>query len=341
MKTILILAVASLLAGPAWAQGQPGANEMNPEIAEMLSTNPPPKGFATRLDYIKSFTKEKNILNAYRAGEISKEEAMLALAGLGDKMSNDTYGKVVDQNGEPVLDAKVVGNVDLTFGDSKAYKTTTDAKGLFHFLGLRGQGLGIELEKDGYYFNYMLPSADRPQNYLPDPNNPLIFTMWKLRGAEPMVHDKKFYGINPDGRIFTIDLVNKKKIEGTNALGDLRVQIQRPAKIKRGGKFDWSLVITAIGGGVIEVTNASYLYEAPKSGYQQTYEVRMAAANPNWQEQIERAFYIKSRDGKVYGHFHVNIIPNYNDTSVFDMESYVNPAGSRNLEFDPNKEIDQ
>jgi hypothetical protein len=65
----------------------------------------------------------------------------------------------------------------------------------------------------------------------------------------------------------------------------------------------------------------------------------MTAADPSWQEQISRTFYIKSRDGKVYGHFHVNIIPNYNDTSVFDMESYVNPAGSRNLEFDPSKQI--
>jgi hypothetical protein len=320
------------------AQNQPSVSEINPEIAAML-TNAPPSGFTTRMEYIRSFTRESAILDAYHAGKLNKDEAMLALAELGDKVSNDTYGKVVDQSGNPLAEVKVVGNVDLAFGDSKAYKTTTDAQGLFHFLGLRGQGLGVELEKNGYYFDYMSPSADRPNSYLPDPNNPLIFTMWKMRGAEPMVHDKKFYGINPDGRVFTIDLLNKQKIEGTNAVGDLWVQIQRPAKIKRGEKFDWSLVITAIGGGVIEVTNTGYLYEAPESGYQQTYEVHMTAADPSWQEQISRTFYIKSRDGKVYGHFHVNIIPNYNDTSVFDMESYVNPAGSRNLEFDPSKQI--
>ena len=46
MKMIMTLAVTSLLALPAWTQSQPGTNKMNPEIAEMLSTNPPPKGFA-------------------------------------------------------------------------------------------------------------------------------------------------------------------------------------------------------------------------------------------------------------------------------------------------------
>jgi len=90
---------------------------------------------------------------------------------------------------------------------------------------------------------------------------------------------------------------------------------------------------------VIEATSAGYLYEAPESGYRQTYELHMSVADPNWQEQIEKTFFIKSRDGKVYGYFHVTIIPNYNDISVFKTESFINPAGSRNLEFDPAKEI--
>jgi hypothetical protein len=91
MKMILTLAFASFLAVLTLAQGQPSANETNPEIAEIFSNAPPPPaGFATPMDYVKSFTREKDILNAYHGGKLSKEEAMLALESLGNKVSMDT-----------------------------------------------------------------------------------------------------------------------------------------------------------------------------------------------------------------------------------------------------------
>jgi hypothetical protein len=65
----------------------------------------------------------------------------------------------------------------------------------------------------------------------------------------------------------------------------------------------------------------------------------MSVTNFAWRNQIEKTFYLKSRDGQVYGHFHVTIIPDYNDTSIFKIESYINPGESRNLEYDPSKEI--
>ena len=259
-----------------------------------------------------------------------------------NKQPLDLYGKVVDQYGEPVVGAKVQGNVMLNADDDntkdEVHFTETDSEGRFSFVGLHGVELGVWPQKQGYDYNLKLPSK-RPDKYQPDPNNPVVFTMWKARGAEPMIHDEKFYGINPDGQIFTIDLVNKRKIEGENVAGDLLVQIQRPPQIQPREKYDWSFVMTAINGGFIEVTENSYLNEAPEDGYQQKYEIDMSSSNPSWQEQIEKTFYIKSRGGQVYGHLHITVIPNYNDTSVFKTDSYINPAGSRDLEFDPSKQI--
>jgi hypothetical protein len=214
----------------------------------------------------------------------------------------------------------------------------TDSQGCFHFTELHGKGLGIWPQKEGYEYSLRLPSK-RPDDYQSNPNNLVVFTMWKLRGAEPMIHDRKFYGMTPDWRTFTVDLVNKKKIEGSNAVGDLLVQIQRPTQIKPSEKFDWSFAMSAIGGGVIEVTNVCYLNEAPENGYQPSYEVNMSATNLNWREEVEKTFYLTSRNGHVYGHFHVTVIPNYNNTSVFKIESYINPSTSRNLEFDPKTQM--
>lgn len=318
-----------------FAQNQPMVNEKNSEYAQLL-TNAPPPGFATRMDYVKSFTRESAILDAYHSGKLNKDEAMLALAELEDKVSNDTYGKVVDQSGNPLAEVKVVGNVDLAFGDSKAYKTTTDAQGLFHFLGLRGQGLGVELEKNGYYFDYMSPSADRPNSYLPDPNNPLIFTMWKLRGAEPMVHDKLHAYIPCDGSIIKFDLLTGKK----SLDGDFNVSLTRnPVSIVRSKPFAWSVTLEVTNGGLQAITNV-YPNEAPAEGYQSKITFDFQPNSKEWTSHFTPKFYFKAKNGQVFGRMAINIMSDFQPPpTLFDAEIYANPGGSRNLEFDPSKQI--
>ena len=61
--------------------------------------------------------------------------------------------------------------------------TKTDSQGCFHFLHIRGAGIGILPQKEGYFYNQRLLSG-RPKDYSPDPSNPLIFTMWKIHGPE-------------------------------------------------------------------------------------------------------------------------------------------------------------
>lgn len=335
MKTILTLAVASLLAVPTWAQGQPGTNEINPEIAEMLSTNPPAKGFATRLDYIKSFTSEKKIIDAYHSGKIDKNEAMLAMelnpVAPGDKVLLDTYGKVVDQDGQPVVDAKVQANVETSFSDSTDYHTKTDAQGLFHFLGLHGQGLGIELQKDGYYFNYMLPSAQRPGNYLPDPSNPMVLTMWKLHGAEPIKHAQLHAYIPCDGTVTRFDLLTGKKNSG----GDLSVSLARnPLNIERQKPFAWTLTLQITNGGFQNITNI-YPYEAPSNGYQSSMIFHYESGSSNWTSQIQPQLYFKGNNGQIYGRMTLKVMTDFQPPpTLFDADIYANPAGSRNLEYE-------
>jgi len=261
------------------------------------------------------------------------------MAGINAKPIN-VYGKVIDQFGQPVVDATVNGDTLLMISFERSggetVSTITDAQGRFSFTGLHGARFGLKIEKAGYKYDTQL-NVNWWNNYKPDPDNPAIFHMWKLQGAEPMVSDSKFYGIKPDGRFYTIDLINGTKTEGTTGQGDLIVQIIRPAQIQQGQKFDWSFTMQANDGGFIETTDP-YLNEAPESGYQSQYTITMSANDPNWQEEVQdKTFYLESRNGTVYGQMRVTIIPNYNDTSVFKFESYVNPSGSRDLEIDPKK----
>lgn len=152
--------------------------------------------------------------------------------------------------------------------------------------------------------------------------------------------------IEPDGRCFTIDFLKNEITEGTNVAGDVVFQIKRPPEIKPREKYDWSFVMTAIDGGFIEVTNNAYLNEAPEIGYQQQYQVIRYATNVvNYSTyplyRTDRTFFLKSRGGQVYGHFHINELePDYRGgMAALRIEYYINPAGSRNLEFDPAKQI--
>jgi hypothetical protein len=166
----------------------------------------------------------------------------------------------------------------------------------------------------------------------PDPKNPIIFKMWKKGVVESLIVGSKFYGINPDGQPSTIDFVQQKKKNGINLPGDIIVRVERPATIQPRTKYDWSYSIEAVDGGVISTAD-EFLYRAPMTGYQPKYEFTMSATNANWHSEVKnQQFYFKSRNGQVYGAFVVEIIPYYNDKSVFNVQYSVNSSGSRNLE---------
>jgi hypothetical protein len=87
-----------------------------------------------------------------------------------------------------------------------------------------------------------------------------------------------------------------------------------------------------VDGGII-ATNDDFMYRAPEAGYRDKYEFAMPATSTNWLPEIDhQQFYVKSRNGQVFGSLEVRVIPDYNDRSVFDVHYAANPSGSRNLE---------
>lgn len=305
-----------------------------------LSTNAPPSGFATRLDYLKSFTSEKEILDARNKGLINEEEAMLAMEAFSSKMESrpmDTYGKVVDQHGQPIADVKVKGLLKVGIGVSDEHDTKTDAQGQFHFLRLSGLGLGIRLEKIGYEDGNIIP-YQRPNNYLPDAGKPLIITMWKKQGAEPMAHYDVEFTVPRNGATNCFNLMTGKN---DNA-GGLAVQLRRepleipPQSLRK--PFNWSLTLAITNGGLIEFTNQPYPYEAPAEGYQKAITLNFQADMDGWQSWAKRNYYF--HDGMLYGRMSIEVHAGApTPESFFEIQAYVNPSSSRNLEFDSSKQI--
>lgn len=268
------------------------------------------------------------------------------------------WGRVIDQNDEPVPGVSVTATItthqipsaDVKPQPTPIYSVSSDSSGLFHFKGRAGRGFTIEtMKKTGYVlppalqnrtnnlFWYNYDQLD-PKGFKADGDSPVLFRMWKIGLPDKLIAGEGFYGIVPDGRIYSIDLLSKAKLEGTSG-GDLRVRIRRPESINLGDRgYDWSFEIEGQGGGLI-LTQDEFMYSAPANGYQSAYGLKFTANDEHWTDQVERRFFLQSRDGKVYARLVVEVFANYRDKAVFSVKYFANPNGSRNLEYDPLQNV--
>ena len=257
------------------------------------------------------------------------------------------YGRVVDQHGNPLSGAKVRGNVKISrqWMEQKwdEHYTTTDNDGRFQFTGLHGQEFVVSPSNEGYdskessrNFAYSVLTPER-ERHRPDPSAPIVFRMWKLKGAEPLVHiEVDRVGVPVNGAPTSFDLLTGKKLPGG---GDLVLKVGRqPEHIQRGQRFDWKAVIEVPCGGIAEMNDA-YPNEAPADGYEAQFTIEMPANSKEWQSSVTRSFYVKARDGKLYARLTLRITADYEPPPTgVTLEAWVNPSGSRNLEYDPAKQ---
>jgi len=271
-----------------------------------------------------------NIAEGYNQGAINKAEAMQAAQAEENKHSLDIYGKIVDKYGEPVAGAKVDGSVllngNVVESSGEMHVTQTDSQGRFQFIGIHGIHIGIWPKKEGYTYD-VKHGAQRPDNYIPDPNNLVIFRMWKIQGAAPLVSQTVESKIPSDGNSISFDLENGT--ESSN--GDFRVTFLRsPREIYRGrDKFDWALKIEMLNGGLLKQDD-TYPYSAPDNGYQPFFEKSMSSNDVPWRSTLDEKFYFKNSSGK-YGRMTFSLSGALMPPRV-QIDTAINPSGSKNLE---------
>jgi hypothetical protein len=334
------LVVAAITVGAWWffsgsqkTQTQDRANTAN--VFSESATAAHPQGTASPNPAISTSATLK-VLEQLK----SKAASMLEVLGTENRTPLDFYGKVVDQYGHPVSGAKVKGGILLNEGLDRSknedHYTETDNQGLFSFIGIHGVGIGFQFTKEGYDYDLKLPSA-RPRDYNVDPNNPMVFLMWKRQGSEPMVFARIHAYIPCDGSATHLNLLTGKLVVGG---GDMLVKLTRnPVNIVRGKPFDWTVMFEIPIGGLLEESDA-YPNEAPAEGYLPSITISMASDQLNWTSSLTRSFYFKSRGGQNYGRMTINITADFQPPPTsFNADIYANPSGSRNLEYDPSKRL--
>ncbi len=254
------------------------------------------------------------------------------------------YGKVVDENGAPVPNAAVDFSCnDFSWSGTSNYRRTSDKSGLFSISGISGKLLVVHVAKDGYYTsradNDAFYYAGQNVNFSPNKAKPELFHLRRIGAAEPLINIQhprntgRGYIVATNGVPVEISLSSGDIVAPDR--GDLRVECW--TKHETGTwKFDWRCRVTVVGGGLQRYTE-EFPFEAPLKGYETFDEINMPVSlGEDWGDSAKRSYFFHLANGN-YGRMNFEIIPS--GDHFFLLNSLVNPSGSRNLEFDPNKVV--
>jgi len=295
----------------------------------------------------ESFPKEKE----YSFGEV------LQIANAGDPEEAwrkgysapiDFWGKVVDQGGNPIPGTRICFYVDDNpdpYGKSKEFETVSDAEGYFSLEGKRGAALAISLvAKEGWrvikkpegFLRYWAKGT--PGHGFSSKENPELIVMRKKGEAANLIRlSRRQQKIEKDGTPVAVDLKTGKVAD--SGKGDLRVECWTDDQNKDEKKrYDWRCRISVPGGGLAPWKGEEgFEFEAPANGYKESDEISMSKTAERWLSSVERKYFVKTADGKyariIFGMF-------AGGYHFFVIEGYLNPSGSRNLEYDEAKQID-
>lgn len=253
------------------------------------------------------------------------------------------YGKVVDQNDQPVPGAtiKFVWNDTSSKGSSYA-ETISDAYGLFSLTDKKGKGVSVSVSKNGYYagnaangsFEY---AAFFEWNYHEgDENDPTIFRLVKKMSAEPLVVGSAFNTLSYEQGTYFYDLGQGKLSRQSPTGAGLKFIVTRSQTVQ-GQPFDWTWTVDGVEAAV-QPTTDEFPQFAPMSAYVPTWKIEEKADAESFRQTGQVRLYVHTNSGR-YAVVDLQLShPNKRELGpTLNVKSYLNPSGSRNLEYDPSK----
>lgn len=257
------------------------------------------------------------------------------------KLPIQFYGRAVDEREVPVAGAKVWFQwSDLTPEGASEDETVSDAAGLFSLTGKQGNGLSIKITKPGYYtpdrgnrFRFENARFWDANYYEPNPENPVLFHLQTKGAAEPLIVAKARPSVMRDGTPVRLDLLTGGAV---SASGQLEVAAWLPAENPyQRGEFNWRAKLSMPDGGLQE-HHDEFPFIAPENGFASEVEFNMAAGAPDWKQVVAKSYYFRFGSPSRYGRMDVRI---NGASQVVNVDYWLNPSGSRNLENDPAKQI--
>jgi hypothetical protein len=251
------------------------------------------------------------------------------------------YGKVIDQNSQPVEGAVVILTWS-TIGGTYKKILQTRTNGEFSITEIQGKGISVDVSKEHYRAGSKIRGSfdyGRFQDrhfHVPDKNDPVVFELWKLGDSEPMYYWYLNTDTPIDGNPTWIDVKNGKIKAAEADIAFATLRSEQPGS----RDSSYTLVIKTSDGGGIAMADEEFMFSAPNQGYQQEIKIEEKAGDPKFEGTKKLRFYLKTKDGKYAAV--VAEITQFNDPAAgLRMFIYFNPSGSKNLEFDSKRQINK
>jgi hypothetical protein len=264
------------------------------------------------------------------------------------------YGKVIDQDGAPVsqADIKLSANDKPLGGRPSEYSLKSDVAGLFSIENIAGLNLAVEVSKPGFrviprshgnvtssgLFEYSVSSSSIRGPHIANKESPVPFMLYRPGVTEDLIKvGEKNFRIARDGAPLKISL---DQGSGESHQVVLRCWNQDLGRSAGQRQYDWRLEIRVPNGGLLNRTE-NFAFEAPDGGYLSTETINMPATLPagQWHGFAKRSYFIRFDDG-IFARANLEMRAGGDHFVVW--ESFLNPTpGSRNLEYDPNRRVNQ
>lgn len=335
---LFIVIMAALIALVLWF-GKKKPVETPPIISVETNAAPPAATMPSQLIQTNA-PASKPTTNAVQAQPQSKWEQIQPILATQNDIPIVFYGRLEDQFGNPVTGAQIAASVRIYNGVQSTverFSVTSDANGFFQINHGKGESLAIVPDKAGYVlatkatlFKY---SHLESHPYVSDQNNPTVIKMWKLQGAENLVHVQNEIRVPIDGSPVALDLETGKQVQSG---GDIVIQVQSTLNPNVVQKYDWQVTIEAVNGGLISSgDDFEQMFQAPESGYDSQFVAKYQKDVRPWSTTFNGIFYFTSRSGNCYGKLGIEVLSDVvkNGTIPVILNSYANPVSSRNLEI--------
>lgn len=255
------------------------------------------------------------------------------------------YGKVVDQNKDPVDRLNVKYKIEGgTFGEGWGQGIVeTDSNGIFKVGDAKGLSLRITgMDKDGYqvvlkgqtikFYPDKLSNEHKPWNEC-TLDNPCQFYAWKYPSEkvrkEKLIRKSVVASIKTDGTKYSLDLFayGSNKISTDLSAGQYTMSIVKGDD----GSDHWMMSIEGSKSKLIEA-KGMYTNLPPENGYTDSVVITNDGVGSE-KNIVTKTFYMFLSEKKIYGRFSIELRVNLKRNKAAIVGFYsLNPSGDRILD---------
>src|SRR5271170_36523 len=229
------------------------------------------------------------------------------------KQSINFYGRVVDENNNPIAGANAHFQwTDLSPNGTSQADAQSDNNGFFSLLNRTGKYMTVDVNKGGYYtypserlrgFEYANPADGL---FKPDRMNPVVFHLRKkgvgidLITSQTALSPDLAIHIPKDGTPVMIDFIQKK----SGSAGQLEISEMKPEYKDWKQATNWEFRIEIPGGGLVGESD-EFPFEAPENDYEPVIDFQFQKGSFDWTTDLKTNFYIKFGNPPLYGRLQI------------------------------------